>query len=1258
MATFTITTDVNIDLLTGKTGGDVYNINGGTLTVDQDTRYGLNNSTSAVMKTITPSASLGGNIIFKADKVRLIPYNSGSGTIPAYNTTISQGSASGLLIGVYSALNVAPTAPGSAMPASGWIKIKQWNDINYTAGALTGITATATGQDVVGWIEIVGEELGAITLNRLNNISNKLAQGAWYQIGVTDGNKATSYQIPSNGVNQYHPGVWVETATSGEYEFYSTTSDSALSTVVGTSERKGKFCWIGTDGLLRFQNDGTNSTGGYLPPAGRKIRIGNIFFTSAPAASRTQNAFNSAIGTRFRLATASAGIVDVDKISSAWNFLTLANCSQLTLTNSGFLGRIIISNCGSQLTISNIGMGQLYSEVASILTFSSCIEGGILTDIWVGRGQWAGSNNHGIYFLNSSDFTASNINSYGTSNRVGSIYPLYISGSSRIYIDGGAFQGRIWVTVASNIEIKNFKWWESSYEYNTAAGDNILLIATCTNGLFENIDVENGDMCSDVICRINTNSENVKVRNLGTYLNPVTTGLPSFNNVSVSRSTTTVTATTSTNHNLRTGIYISIWQTNITGILTTVPKQVTVINPTTFTFTCNDSGLTSGHINYVPNQQTSVTTISNSINVKVHNIHTSGIRTILYTADNTNKNIHIENVTSQDSPNIPMGVAGATNLRLDSVVAAGNPTQQSAVYGSHFYSGFRYPLTGHTLVGTGVSWTRSGSTITVNAPSHGLVNGTVIQIKNSTDPIATVSGKTRSISVTSPDYFSFTAVASGSTSGTLDYFISDSKLALQMNEPNAETASLFTINSGTPLFTGSGTWSALIAGDQATWEMERYIIGFTHIPICLPFWNIPSGNELNYRLQYDIDRGSGFSGIFKNWFLPTANGSTTSGSPTVTMTSTAGISSGDYIFGQGIPNNTKVLTVDNATTITMDTNANFTSSSQSIIFNYAPNEPTFPSTGVKFKLRITVLTASSQAIAFVYMPLSSNDTTRAALYQQDIPETQSVTITNGVSDTRIQIYDLTAAEEVSNEIVTTFPYTWTDPNPYVADREIRVRASWVDGISAKHFVDNIIGTATNDDPALSYRLNQTDDDVYVANGIDGSTITGVEILGSTIQIDIDTGSISAAELYAHEVYRLYTEEGIRGLGQTTDAIDQANYRVTGLTIKNITSPEVPLTITGGWLVDSSTGLAVTLLDMSGGSVFNAPDHIVPFATGSGVTPSDVTDIANAVQTELNDDFAAIPDVTDIATSVETAITPQLEEILSNTDATQAKIDQL
>ncbi len=85
MATFAITTTQNIDELTGKTGGDIYNINGGTLNIDQHSRFGLNNNNSGAttatsMGTVTLSATLGGTVNFDGRYVRMIPYDTGSGS--------------------------------------------------------------------------------------------------------------------------------------------------------------------------------------------------------------------------------------------------------------------------------------------------------------------------------------------------------------------------------------------------------------------------------------------------------------------------------------------------------------------------------------------------------------------------------------------------------------------------------------------------------------------------------------------------------------------------------------------------------------------------------------------------------------------------------------------------------------------------------------------------------------------------------------------------------------------------------------------------------------------------------------------------------------------------------------------------------------------------------------------------------------------------------------------------------------------------
>jgi hypothetical protein len=163
------------------------------------------------------------------------------------------------------------------------------------------------------------------------------------------------------------------------------------------------------------------------------------------------------------------------------------------------------------------------------------------------------------------------------------------------------------------------------------------------------------------------------------------------------------------------------------------------------------------------------------------------------------------------------------------------------------------------------------------------------------------------------------------------------------------------------------------------------------------------------------------------------------------------------------------------------------------------------------------------------------------------------------------------------------------------------------------FIDEVIGTSTNAAPALSFRLNQQDDTVYNINGIDGSTVTGVTIDDAALLVEVDVGTITWASLYAYEVYWLATTAGIVDEGRIIFAPDPANYIFEGpWKVKNVTSPSVPLTITGGYGRSAVDGTTATLIDTTGGTVFAAPDQVIAFASGSGVTAQDRIDIAAAV----------------------------------------------
>lgn len=213
---------------------------------------------------------------------------------------------------------------------------------------------------------------------------------------------------------------------------------------------------------------------------------------------------------------------------------------------------------------------------------------------------------------------------------------------------------------------------------------------------------------------------------------------------------------------------------------------------------------------------------------------------------------------------------------------------------------------------------------------------------------------------------------------------------------------------------------------------------------------------------------------------------------------------------------------------------------------------------------------------------------------------QSVTVTGATAGSRIQIYDLTSSTELYNG-TPTFPYTWEDTNPYSADREIRLRVAYQNGTSAKTFIDTVIGTCTEASPSVSYLVTQTADSVYDTNAVDGSTVTDITITDASMLVSVSTGSISLQELYAYETYWLFTEEGIRDEGRFIDAPDTANYIWHGFQLKNTTSPTTPLSVTGGYVKDYTSGTAIAIVDTSGGTIFLAPDHVVPYSSGAEAT---------------------------------------------------------
>lgn len=223
--------------------------------------------------------------------------------------------------------------------------------------------------------------------------------------------------------------------------------------------------------------------------------------------------------------------------------------------------------------------------------------------------------------------------------------------------------------------------------------------------------------------------------------------------------------------------------------------------------------------------------------------------------------------------------------------------------------------------------------------------------------------------------------------------------------------------------------------------------------------------------------------------------------------------------------------------------------------------------------------------------LSFVGTGKTTLIVKDLTGTKvNITLTGLTANTRVQLYNLATSTEVYNAIVTgtslVVPVTWT------TDQSIRIRAMYVNGTSAKKWIE-VVGTLTN--AGLNYTVNQEDDLIYNGIGIDGSTVTECSISGSTLVINIDDADnlTTAQRILAFEIYWLYTASGIRDQNLYIEYSDATHLIfLGGLKIKNSDLVN-PLSVTGASIVPES-GNPSDVIDSTGGSININTNRVVGF----------------------------------------------------------------
>ena len=386
MAAFTASNGTNnyFDQYTGGSVNatlDTYAIsNGSTLVVRTDSYSCANHGTAfGSLDTVTFSG-IGGKLKFDPTYVRVVPFTGGSGTVPAYNATITAANGTtGLFLGVWANWQSEPVAPGGAMPSAGFIKLGNVSAVgSFNVGALTGVTATCSGADVQGWIEVRGADTAYISIPRVGKMESV---EAWFELGVTSGARGQVISCPCTAtLASTFPGVWIETGVgTGIYEPY-----PSLGTVVALATHRTddsmKVVTQTTSGI-RLGNDGTNGVF-YLPPAGCKVRIPATVLTTCTrtaSGSGPRVLPNATLATRQELVTTGAGYIDMRGAVIQW-YMNLSQAFFAKYKSCAISDTMVLSEVASPLDVDDCIVAPTVAQLNYALNITSCFAGGTIKD--------------------------------------------------------------------------------------------------------------------------------------------------------------------------------------------------------------------------------------------------------------------------------------------------------------------------------------------------------------------------------------------------------------------------------------------------------------------------------------------------------------------------------------------------------------------------------------------------------------------------------------------------------------------------------------------------------------------------------------------------------------------------------------------------------------------------------------------------------------------------------------------------------------
>lgn len=505
---------------------DTYTISeDSTLVVRTDTYACANHSTAFGSLDTVSFSGKGGTLRFDPTYVRVVAYTGGSGNAPAYGTTISQGGVSGVFLGAWTNWLSEPITPGSAIGATGYIKIGGVTGGSFAAGALTGITATCSGADVQGWIEVRGPETATITVPRIGAVESV---EAWFEIGTTNGTRGQIIPCPTCAtVASTFPGVWIETAAgSGVYEPY-----GSVGTVVALATHRTDDSMkviTQTTGGIRIGNDGTNGVF-YLPPTGCKVRIPAIILTNCirtASGSGPRVVPNATLATRQEFVTTGAGYFDLRGMVCQW-YMNFTQAFYVKYKGCAIADTMVLSEVASPLDVDDCIVAPTAAQLNFALNLVSCFSGGTVQNSVFNRFSLAAASAYvaqinyvtGVTFSGNT-FLSATLRANGTTGAITSTQAKNCTFTGTKLIGGrGLMVG------PQSCTFTNTSYWDHTITTNTASTNPMSVWEFTTGG--------NGNTVDGILMPLPANGPytalvtlnacyNTTIKNIGTsYTSPL-----------------------------------------------------------------------------------------------------------------------------------------------------------------------------------------------------------------------------------------------------------------------------------------------------------------------------------------------------------------------------------------------------------------------------------------------------------------------------------------------------------------------------------------------------------------------------------------------------------------------------------------------------------------------------------------------------------------------------------------------------------------